>query len=501
MKIERSRYVSNTLQDYSLNGDAYVSEDRLFQLCRQGRKSLSLSEFQADLAEQLQLKKLARDGSRIYVYRTLRYENFAAGRLGHLLEMSELRQVQLPPVEQLTPLCQEQKEAVELALSNRISLIMGGAGSGKTTLIKAIIAHSGTTRIVLCAPTGKAARNLQTKVGFQSRTVHSALGMKPDDDFLEPVEWDSVDLIIVDEASMVTLEMLTGILCKLENRPNARIVLLGDPNQLPSVGSGNIQQDLLALGVANYTLQENHRQDEDAKALLYNVTQFKKINRVDEMMFDSSFELKEQFGDTLRKNFIEEAARRYLAYEDVQVLSPFNASTDLSVKALNEAIQDKVNPMTKGMRVLKHRGVEFRDGDRVIILKNDREKNCSNGDVGILHILYDEDRFEKYFVQMFDGRIACWHDVHELENLGLAYALTVHKVQGSEWDTILMPMVNAFSGMLNRNLFYTAISRAKKNMVFYGDKNALGIALQRHARKRNSMLVAKTNMKRMQQCA
>lgn len=501
MNVERSRYILQVLQEYCLNGDAFLSEDKLFYLCKQARKDLSWPTFQTDLAEQFQLKKLARDGSRIYVSRTLRYENFAAKRLARMLEMPKLRRVTLPPVEQLAPLCQEQKEAAELALSNRLSLILGGAGSGKTTLIKAILDHSDAVYAVLCAPTGKAARNLQSKVGYQARTVHSALGMKPDDDFLEPVEWNAVDMVIVDEASMVTLEMLTGILCKLEHRPNACIVLIGDPNQLLSVGSGNILPDLLALGVPHYKLKENHRQDGKAEGLLHNVTQFNRICMTDHLMFDNSFQLKEQSGFSLRTNLVEDAACRYLAGESVQVLSPFNASTDLSVKALNEAIREKVNPSAPDKLTLNYHDKLFRDGDRVIILKNDRDRNCSNGDVGIMHIISNKKGHEKYSVQMPDGRISCWEGIGHLSNVGLAYALTVHKVQGSEWDTVLMPMVTAFNAMLYRNLFYTAISRSKKCMVFYGDRNAVGIALQREARERSSMLVAKTNMQRMQQCA
>lgn len=138
--------------------------------------------------------------------------------------------------------------AVELALSSRLSLILGGAGSGKTTLVRAIMDHRPSKNgWVLCSPTGKAARNLTDRTGFQARTVHSALGMHPDEDFLSPVAWAHTDLVIVDEASMMTLEMLAGILCRAPGY--CHIVLLGDPNQLLSVGAGNVIPNLLELGV------------------------------------------------------------------------------------------------------------------------------------------------------------------------------------------------------------------------------------------------------------
>lgn len=501
MKEEHSSYISRAIQKYCLNGDAYISEENLFHLCRQRQKALSWATFQADLTEQLQLKRLSREGSRIYLPRTLRYENFAVNRLATILKACALNPVVLPPVERLAPLCQEQKEAAELALSNRLSIILGGAGSGKTTLIETILIHCSTTHIVLCAPTGKAARNLQNRINYEARTVHSALGMKPDDDFLQPVEWESIDLVIVDEASMITLEMLTGILCKLEKRPDACIVLLGDPNQLLSVGSGNILPDLLALGIPCYELKENHRQDGNAAGLLHNVTRFNHMVSAEDLIYDSSFELKEQSEATLRTNLIEDAAQRYLSGESVQVLSPFNDSTDLSAKALNEAIREKVNPPTKGKLALEYREKLFRDGDRVMILKNDRNQNCSNGDVGIFRIVSGQEGFKYYSVYMPDGRISSWEDGAHLENLGLAYALTVHKVQGSEWDTILMPLVNEFSGMLYRNLLYTAISRAKKHVIIYGDRDAINTALQRKARKRASVLVSKTHMCSRKTCA
>ena len=207
------------------------------------------------------------EGSRLYAVRTWRYENSAAQSLSAILRNPTLYPAILPEklaVNRLA-LCQEQRAAVGLALSNRLSMILGGAGCGKSTLIRAIVNTVGPKRpMVLCAPTGKATRNLTMRTGLIARTAHSALGMHPNKDFLDPVAWDHTELVIVDEASMMTLEMLAGILHRVPSF--CRVVLLGDPNQLLSVGSGNVLPDLLALGIPCAHLELNHRQDEDAGA-------------------------------------------------------------------------------------------------------------------------------------------------------------------------------------------------------------------------------------------
>jgi exodeoxyribonuclease V alpha subunit len=320
--------------------------------------------------------------------------------------------------------------------------------------------------------------------------------MKPNDDFLSPVVWGAVNLVIVDEASMLTLEMLAGILCKVN--PACRVMLLGDLDQLLSVGSGNILPDLLALDVPHIQLEINHRQDTGAQALLHNVTDFAKIHGVSELHFDSSFVFRGIPERTLQDALVSEAAQRYRNGEDIQVLSPFNRVGMCSVHSLNLAIQERVNPAAAGKKELSAEKSVFRDGDRVMICQNDRERDCSNGDVGILHIIKNDTHAPEYFVALADGRRPRWNDASGLRQLSLAYALTVHKSQGSEHDTILMAIAGSFAGMLYRNLFYTAISRAKKRVILFGEQNALGVALQRPARKRCSMLVSKTRMRMME---
>lgn len=347
-----SRYVLRAMEDHCLNGDAYVAEDVLYHRCKERQRGLSYATFKADLAEQIRLGYIHPEGSHLYINRTWRYEEDASKQLVTILRQPTLPAMAVP--ENLSvngiALCQEQRAAVELALTNKLSLILGGAGCGKSTLIRAIVNMVGAGHMVLCAPTGKAARNLEKRTGLSARTVHSALGMHPDEDFLAPVIWNTTQLVVVDEASMMTLEMLAGILHRVPKI--CRVVLLGDPNQLLSVGSGNVLPDLLALGVPCARLELNHRQDDEAEALLHNVVDFKKLHSKPDLAFDQSFCLHEMGTAEIKEAVTKEAVRRFAQGESVQVLSPYNNKGNLSAYALNMAIRDRVNPLEHGKMVL-----------------------------------------------------------------------------------------------------------------------------------------------------
>lgn len=498
MKSERDTqkfYLLEALHKGCANGDAYVMDDVLFSLSKEINKSLTVAKFRDDLSRQLYVGTLHREGRRIYDRSTWRYEESAAKDLSTVLQHPVFPDVELPDTFMVgdIALCEEQREAVRAALSHRLTLILGGAGCGKSTLIRAICDHVKGTK-VLCAPTGKAARNICAKTGMQSRTIHSALGLAPYDDFLDPVEWGYTRLVIVDEVSMVSLDMLAGILhC---TNDNCRIVLLGDNNQLQSVGTGNVIPDLLTLGVPTVRLEMNHRQNGSSTGLLHNVVNFSTLQRAKDLVWDESFMLHEAHDQDAMNMLIEDAVQMYLAGENIQVLAPYNHT----VAELNQAIRDRVNPRSEGKKILSANQMELRDGDRVLITKNSRDRDCSNGDVGILRILDDSRGSPIYEVELPDGRKPRWYDYAGMYNLSLAYALTIHKSQGSEYDTVLMPVFMSMYRMLSRNLFYTAVSRAKSKVVLYGDPQAVDVAVQRTLPPRKSMLVAKAHML-MRKCA
>lgn len=490
----RGAYILVALEEHFLNGDAFVHEDEVRRIVTRANPRISFDKFHEDFLFLVHEGLIRREGRRVYLRDTLRYEDSAAAYLASILNCNDLHCPTLSDtitVPGFPPLCSEQRDALRLVLSHRLSIVLGGAGTGKTSLIRAIakFASSFPGETVLCAPTGKAARNLTSKTGMCARTVHSALGVIPDADFLAPVCWTDIRLVVVDEASMLTLGMLAGILDRVTG--SCRVILLGDPNQLLSVGSGNVLPDLLKLNVPHICLMENHRQNKDAAELLANVVGFSSLHSSRDLTFGKSFSLHCMSDSCAKQSIVAEAAERYKAGENVQVLSPYNSATELSVFKLNRAIRDLVNPQSPEKLSFEDR---FRDGDRVIILRNDRTLNCCNGDVGVLRILRNEKRSVLFHVELPDGRRPTWDNRGGLKDLALAYAITVHKSQGSEYDTILMPISDTFSNMRNRNMLYTAISRARSKVILYGSKNALSVAVQTPAAERRSQLVAKCNM-------
>lgn len=496
-KPPRSIYLLQSMAEYCLGGNIYIKREELFKQCLRNHMVESRSQFEEDVEEQVALGNLRAEGEDIYLNEEWRYEQYAAKALAGLLRENALAPFQSTSAKSLMDtghLCQEQVDAVEMALSNRVSLILGGAGRGKTSLIEALGYDVSGGELMVCTPTGKAAKNITDKTGILASTIHSAAGVTPDDSFLDGLRWEGVRMIVVDEVSMVSTGMLAGLLCRMDR--DCQMVLLGDPHQLLSVGAGNVLPDLLELGFPSITLKVNHRTDDHAKALLHNVTDFDHIRFFRDLEFDDSFQMVALPPGQVHDRIVRDAAKLYLAGADVQVLSPVNKSTDCSVDALNRGIRKVVNPGGKGKESVKTRFGTFRDGDRILITENDYYRGCFNGDIGTLHIrrIPHEDKEDELLltVALPDGRRPTWQSTEPLTSLRLAYCVTVHKMQGSECDIVLLPMLDAFSLSLRRNMLYTAISRARKQVILYGRKNAVSIAVQRNPEPRRSKLVEKT---------
>ena len=505
---EKAKYILTAMDDIGKNGDAYCTDEHLFRASKAVRPNLTGPQYHTDKTLLLQAEFLHREGYHLYAQRTWAYEVTAVKRLADILKDPTLPVLAIPKELRVGDilLSEQQREAVELALNSCLSVILGGAGSGKATLIEAVARcfkdnadlFGGT---VLAAPTGKAARNLTERIGIDARTVHSALGKQPDTNFLDPVSWSNTGLVVIDEASMVSLEMLAGILNRV--RRNCRVVLLGDTNQLQSVGAGNVLPNLLKLGIPSILLAQQYRQSADAAALRQNVVDFPKLNGEQELRWDDSFRLLPADDRAIPDLLCEEAARRYRAGESIQVLSPVRVKTGFSVQALNTRLQNEVNPLTAE----KPTWGKFRDGDRVIVTQNNAYYNICNGDVGVLHIRGEKPHrvaalavrgtLKTWQIDRGQGEYGIGHDDAPPPQLALAYALTVHKSQGSQYDTVLMPVSMATARMLYRNLLYTAISRAGKEVNLVGSREALNTAMQCIPYPRKSKLVARTNLLRL----
>ncbi len=505
--MDRRAYIIKKCLQEDLVSQAYVDRLTLSSTLNKTYDGFTPKILNETIAFMARRHQLVVENDRIYLAENYRYEKALAGLLADLqtAEKKVVWSVDLPETIEAgsITLCPEQREAVELALSNKVSVISGGAGTGKSTIIQAILDQSGVNRFccVLAAPTGKAARVLQSRAHWEARTVHSALGTKPNEDFLKPVKWEAIGLVIIDEASMVDLGMMAGILLQVLKNPWCRLVLLGDLKQLPSVGPGTVLQLLHKIGVPTIELTENHRLTHESGALVRNIIDFEKARAVQDLDFDDSFEIHEVTDADAARLLVEDAADRYTRGESVQVLSPRNASGALSARTLNGLIQARINPARDSALEIKMQdGRVFRDGDRVIITQNDREMGVVNGDVGILrledvskaaHRFSDEPHYDwRITVELPDGHNPCWlsRGTAGFRNLDLAYCLTTHKAQGSEWDNVLLALSDSMGLLRYRGILYTSISRAREKVVIYGSRQAIDASLHREPPPRNCAL-------------
>lgn len=381
-----------------------------------------------------------------------------------------------------------QRKAVKTSFENNLSLITGGPGTGKTTVLKVLIdvykelAHSDD--ILLAAPTGKAAKRMAESTGIPTaKTLHSALGLVSDDYSTDTVIEDA--LVIVDEMSMVDLKLAHKLFTSVSTF--STIILVGDANQLPSVGAGNVFRDMLASEcIATTTLNTVFRQSETSRIAL----NAEKIRTNDTKLLygnDFNFIASDDELDTvevLKHCYLDEIDK--IGIDNVQILAPFRSRGETSVNKLNELIREIINPYVGERNELFCDGKKFRLNDKVIQIKN--KDGVNNGDVGIIKSIFEVDDEKHAIIEYSDGMLKEYSE-RELDIIELAYATTIHKSQGSEYSTVIIPMLKSYYIMLKRNLVYTAITRAKKKVIMIGQKQALMMAIHKNdSAKRNSLL-------------
>lgn len=393
-----------------------------------------------------------------------------------------------------------QKEAILTSLINKVSIITGGPGTGKTTIIDGLLEtyktyykiksnYDAQTRIALMAPTGRAAKRMSEILDFNAKTIHRQLGYNYEGFFIfDRANKLPYDLIIVDEASMIDLALANKLLQAIKD--DAQVVIVGDVDQLPSVGAGQVLADLINSNtIPTVRLNEIHRQAKDSKI----VTLASKVNNqnltYNDLNSNSDVYLYSEFGVTnLQKTILDQIQgavnEGYSLIDDIQVLAPMYKG-DLGIDRLNVLIQKVFNRNPKDF--IDYGDKTFSTGDKVIQLQNDPERMVMNGDIGVIKdIRYSTDN-EKYLVVDFDGNEVNYLK-SDLDLLNLAYALTIHKSQGSEYQVVIMPMVKAFTHMLKKELIYTAITRAKKYLIILGDMKLLIYAANHLAEKRKTTL-------------
>lgn len=446
---------------------------------------------------------VSRDGN-IYLPHVFRQESETAQKAVKMtLEVPE--PVNLPPMmEQVRSrlgitLSQRQAEGVEMVFRHNLSIITGGPGTGKSTILKAVVEAYHllypSRKIALAAPTGKASRRMAETTGVETaQTLHSLLGLHGEGGGWEKKEPLDASLLIVDETSMVDMWLAHQLFSRLA--PGTRVLLVGDADQLESVGAGNVFQELIDSGLVPVTvLDQIFRQAKDSR-IAYNA---RFINEGSAELYygpDFSFlpaATQEETAELIRGLYKQEAQR--VGVKGLQILSPRRSEGEASAQAMNEAIRDEINPAEYGKPEIVFGGKLFRLHDRVIQMKNnydtilfDRQdkqiaKGIFNGEIGTVCEVR-----EKAITVDFDGRFAKYPS-ENLDELELSYAMTIHKSMGSEYDTVIIPMLAAHRIMLTRNLIYTAVTRAKGRVVLVGQKKALFMAVSRTGKgKRNTLL-------------
>jgi exodeoxyribonuclease V alpha subunit len=380
-------------------------------------------------------------------------------------------------------LAPSQREAIRQACTQKVLVITGGPGVGKTTIVRAVleIFAAKDKRCALCAPTGRAAKRLNETTGRAASTIHRLLEFEPalagfKRDRANPLD---ADLVVMDEASMVDVVLMNQFLKAVP--PWACLVLVGDVNQLPSVGPGTVLGDIIASGrVPVVRLTEVFRQAECSWIVraAHSVNEGEVPDPAPPGQGDFYF-IEATTPGTILDRIITVVRDRIPArfgldpFRDIQVLAPMNVS-DLGTRSLNARLQEVLNPEGSGAEVERYGG-RYRVGDKVLQTQNDYQKEVFNGDIGRVRAVDPE---ERELVVDYDGR-GVIYDYGELDELTLAYAVTVHKAQGSEYPAVVMPLHTQHFMLLQRNLLYTGLTRGRKLVVLIGSRKALQMAVQR----------------------
>ncbi len=469
-----------------------------------------------------------RDGEEwIYLYSFYNAENQIAQNILGLDRYKNVKKVsniekELKLVEERTDilLSEKQKEAIRAINDNNVTIITGGPGTGKTTIIKSIIEiyKQKKYKIVLCAPTGRAAKRMTETTGEEASTLHRLLEIgKVDEEslFKKDNEYQGApidgDIIIVDEVSMVDMFIMSYLLDCIYK--GTKLILVGDCDQLPSVGPGSVLKDLISSEkITTVHLDKIFRQAAKSKIIVnaHRVNSGKKfISKDDKEMEEDSkqdfFFIKENNSEKVLEQVLSLCNGRlkkfgdYDFFESIQVLSPTKKGM-LGTKEMNKALQEELNPHREGEAEKNSMGAIFRIGDRVMQIKNNYDiywEKKSNGEVEVGNGVFNGEtgtilninEKEKNICVKFDDEKLVWYEFNDLEQIEHSYCITIHKAQGSEFDVVIMIVPQAAPMLLTRNLLYTGLTRAKKLLIVIGNERVVDYMINNvDSKKRNTGL-------------
>ena len=490
MGIEKDRFIRlrsgilYTLNKLSESGHCYAVREQLIEKAIQ-LLEVDAPELEITLDEMIRADDVIKEDEAIYLPPFYFSETGCAKSMLYLLACE--RRIRVNPQEITEKVVSHseisydtiQLEAIKTAISSKIMVLTGGPGTGKTTTTMGIISayQMAGCRILLAAPTGRAAKRMSEATGMEAKTIHRLLEFKPPEGYQKnedkPLDGD---VLILDECSMVDVILMYNLLKAIPEHMS--LILVGDTDQLPSVGAGNVLKDVIDSGrIPVVRLTRIFRQAQGSRIIM-NAHRINKGEAIDMRggkesdFFFAGKETNEEVVDTLVKYCTQNLPRYYHvdAFRDIQVLTPMQRGT-CGAANLNQVLQEAMNPT----RIFLHRGgTQYRLHDKVMQIRNDYDKEVFNGDIGTVTRV---DMEERELTVDFDGR-AVVYDVTELDELALAYAVTIHKAQGSEYPIVVMPFTMSHFVMLQRNLLYTGVTRAKKILVLIGEKKAVYYAIK-----------------------
>ena len=391
---------------------------------------------------------------------------------------------------------EEQRHAIRTALISPICIISGGPGTGKTSIQRAILniykKSFPDSNVVCCAPTVRAARRMEQSTGYPASTIHKVLNLTAGEVHeLKDIDLLEADLVLVDEVSM--MDMLTTWYLFNALPPSCRLILVGDADQLPSVGPGAVLNELLACGQLPAVILDKVFRQSEGSLVAENAQRIR--HGVTDLEFGDDFQFWPSAEETQSAQYLmwfyKREVDRY-GVDNVALLTPFRKKSKTGVYSLNAALHDTINPASPEKDEIETGQRVLRVGDKVMQMKN--RDFASNGDIGYICTSKRDSDGILVEVDFGDDRVVAYEDAESLRQVELAYAATIHKSQGSEYDAVLINIQNMHGKMLNRALIYTAETRAKKQVIIVGDWEAVVRAIQTaDTKRRNTMLAVRIN--------
>lgn len=465
------------------SGDTYLSlEDIAFELSN--IVTITPEKLDYLLVKLIKDKKIIIEDKRYYLKKFYDAEKYITERLCFLNDMPVVGNTSISKYLDNNGITYDdvQIKAIDAGINNNITIITGGPGTGKTTIIKAIVTilkeanKLKDTDIALLAPTGRAAKKMMESAGISASTIHKYLGWDKDTNTFQTDEYcpKSEKYIIVDEVSMIDTLLMEALLKGIKR--NARLILVGDYYQLPSVSEGQVLKDLIdsdCLPVIR--LNRIYRQTEGSYIL--NLAYDIKEKNISEDLFIKKEDYLFLNGDNdntlnIVKEVVSKAIKKGLTDRDIQVLAPMYKSVN-GIDNLNIILQELFNPPSENKKEINLKDVTYREYDKVLQLVNDPDNNVYNGDIGYIEeiIISKEKKITNQININYDGNIV-EYTPDKFINFRHGYAISIHKAQGSEFSTVVMPITPSFKRMLYNKLVYTGITRAKKSLILVGDPNS-----------------------------